>query len=91
VIGSARAMRVVQDQARKPRGESRMSKIISYKTIRYMACAAVAVVFFAATLYITSDNSTAESIDGVAVMPQVDTFAIMVEAKDLPSQQFDAH
>jgi hypothetical protein len=69
-----------------------MSKIISNKTIRYMTCAAVAVVFFAATLYITSDNSTAESIDGgVAVMPQVDTFAIMVEAKDLPSQQFDAH
>ena len=61
------------------------------KTIRYMTCAAVAVVFFAATLHITSDNSTAESIDGVAAMPQVDTFAIMVEAKDLPSQQFDAH
>ena len=67
-----------------------MSKTMS-KTVRYMTCAAVAVVFFAATLYITSDNSTAESIDGVAAMPQVDTFAMMVEAKDLPSQQFDAH
>jgi hypothetical protein len=67
-----------------------VSKTMS-KPIRYMTCAAVAVVFFAATLYITSQNSTAESIDGVAAMPQVDTFAIMVEAKDLPSQQFDAH
>jgi hypothetical protein len=67
-----------------------MSKTMS-KTIRYATCAAVAVVFFAATLYITSDNSTAESIDGVAAAPRVDTLAIMVEAKDLPSQQFDAH
>ena len=67
-----------------------MSKTMS-KTVRYMMCTAVAVVFFAATLYITSGNSTAESIDDVAAMPQVDTFAIMVEAKDLPSQQFDAH
>jgi hypothetical protein len=67
-----------------------MSKTMS-KTIRYTTCAAVAVVFFAATLYITSDNSTAESIDGVAAAPRVDTLAIMVEANDLPSQQFDAH
>ena len=61
------------------------------KTIRYATCAAVAVVFFAASLYITSDNSTAESISGLAATPQIDTFAIMVKANDLPSQQFDAH
>jgi len=58
---------------------------------RYVTCTAVAVVFFAATFYMTSDNSTAESISGLAATPQVDTFAIMVKANDLPSQQFDAH
>jgi hypothetical protein len=61
------------------------------KTTRYMACAAVAVVFFAATLYVTSDKSTAEAISSVAATPQIETFAIMAKANDLPSQQFDAY
>ena len=61
------------------------------KTVRYVACAAVAVVFFAATLYVTSDNSTAESMSGLAATPKIDTLAIMAKATDLPSQQFDAH
>jgi hypothetical protein len=40
------------------------------RTTHYATCVAVAVFFFAATLYITSEDSTAESIDGLASTQQ---------------------
>lgn len=55
-------------------------------------CAAVgAVVAFMVVgmTYMTSGESTARPYGGLSGPSHMDVFAIMVAAKDLPSQQFD--
>jgi hypothetical protein len=67
------------------RGEAEMSR-----TIRYGMGVAVAGVF-ALAIYTMSGDSTAKSLSGAHATPAIDTFALTVAAKNLPSQQFDAH
>jgi hypothetical protein len=59
------------------------------KKTGYAVGAAVAVALVGA-LYVMSANSPAQSY-GSLVTPQIDTFAMMTVAKNLPSQQFDAN
>jgi len=54
------------------------------RNIRYVMGVVVAG-FIAGAIYTMPSNSTAKSD-----APEVDTFALMVSAKDLPSERFDA-
>ena len=54
------------------------------------AVGAAVALALVGTIYIISSNSTAQSYSGLSATPQIDVFAIMVGAKDLPSEQFDA-
>jgi len=56
---------------------------------RYAVGAAVALVLVGA-IYAMSGNSAAYSYSGPSATPRIDVLAIMVGAKDLPSEQFDA-
>jgi hypothetical protein len=56
---------------------------------RYAVGAAVGLVLVGA-IYVMSGNSAAYSYSGPSTSPRVDVFAIMVGAKDLPNEQFDA-
>ena len=58
---------------------------------KYVCVAIGAVVAFlvVAMTYMTSGESTALSYGGLSKPSHMDVFAIMVAAKDLPSQRFD--
>ena len=58
------------------------------RNIQYGIMAGVALAFTGA-IYLLPDNSTARSLSGLPYTPQIDAFAIMVTAKDLPTKQFD--
>jgi hypothetical protein len=55
----------------------------------YAVAAAVALVL-AGSIYVMSGNSTAYSYGDASMTSQNDVFAIMVAAKDLPGERFDA-
>jgi hypothetical protein len=60
------------------------------KKTGYAVGATIAVVLVGA-LYVMSTNSPAQSYDSVIATPQIDAFAMMAAAKNLPSEQFDAN
>jgi hypothetical protein len=58
------------------------------KNIQYGIIAGVALAFTGA-IFLLPDNSTARSYSSLSSTPQIDVFAIMVAAKDLPTKEFD--
>jgi hypothetical protein len=58
------------------------------RNIQYGIMAGVALAFTGA-IYLLPGNSTARSYSSLSSTPEIDVFAIMVAAKDLPTKQFD--
>ncbi len=54
-----------------------------------LAVGAVVAFMVVGMTYMTSGQSTAISYGGLSRSSHMDVFALMVAAKDLPSQQFD--